>query len=59
MKLRQASPYLLSLWNVVSLVLSFLTQLTQVHLSLQGHLKAARVHQLQLQPQALETVGGT
>lgn len=55
MKLKLASPYFLDLWNIVSLVLSLLTELTQVHLSLQCHLKAACVHHLQLQPQALET----
>lgn len=53
MKLRWASPNLLGVWNAVSFVLSIFTQLAQVHLSLQGHLKATCVHQLQLQPQAL------
>lgn len=59
MKLKWASPYFLGLWNIVRLILSLFTQLTQVHLSLQRHLKAACVHQLQLQPQTLETEGGT
>lgn len=36
----------------MSFILPLFTQLAQVHLSLQGHLKAAGVHQLQLQPQA-------
>lgn len=58
MKLRCASPHLLGLQDAVSLVLSIFTQLAQVHLSLQGHLKAACVHQLQLQPQASERNGG-
>lgn len=40
------SPHMLGLWCTVSLILSLFTQLTQVHLGLQGHLKAACVHQL-------------
>lgn len=52
------SPNLLPLWNAVSLVLYVFAQLAQVHLSLQGHLKAACVHHFQLQPQALEIYGG-
>lgn len=56
MKLRSASPYL-GLCNTVSLVLSIFTELAQIHLSLQGHLEAACVQQLQLQPQALGRIG--
>lgn len=58
MKVRSASPHLLGLRKAVSLVLSIFTQLAQVHLSLQGHLEAACVQQLQLQPQALGRNGG-
>lgn len=46
--LNWVSPHFLGLWYTVSLILSLFTQLTQVHLGLQGHLKAAGVHQLQL-----------
>lgn len=53
------SPHLLGLWDAVSLVLSLSTQFTQVHLGLQGHLKAARVHHLHLQPQAWEVERGS
>lgn len=44
--LKWVSPHFLGLWYTVSLILSLFTQLTQVHLGLQGHLKAAGVHQL-------------
>lgn len=53
-----ASPRRLALQEGVSFVLPFFTQLAQIHLSFQGHLEAAGVHHLQLQPQALRRSRG-
>lgn len=49
---KPASPHWLALQDAVSFIFPLFTQLAQVHLCLQGHLKAAGVHHLQLQPQA-------